>query len=62
MNRWEYNTVVIEPSWGRVDAKAFQAKSDDLGRQGWELVSVFGTNEQVGKTIQVAAVFKRPFG
>ena len=65
MMRWEYNTVVLETgffSTGRMDAEKFQSKLDELGRAGWELVSVFDTNVHHGATAQVVAVFKRPQG
>ena len=61
--RWEYNTVIFESKWfvsGRLDGERFQAKLDELGREGWELVSVFDTNIHEGVTAQVVAVFKRP--
>jgi hypothetical protein len=61
--RWEYNTVIFEPRWfvsGRLDGERFQTKLDELGRAGWELVSVFDTNVHEGATAQVVAVFKRP--
>lgn len=60
---WEYNTVVFESRWfsgGALDGEKFQAKLDELGRAGWELVSVFDTNRHEGVTGQVIAVFKRP--
>ena len=64
MSRWEYNTVIFEASFwlstGSLDGEAFQEKLDELGRSGWELVSVFDTNRQQGATFQVVAVFKRP--
>ncbi|MDI1250178.1 MAG: DUF4177 domain-containing protein [Lacunisphaera sp.] len=63
MARWEYNTVIFEANlWlasGELDGEAFQAKLDELGKKGWELVSVFDTNRQEGVTFQVVAVFKR---
>lgn len=61
--RWEYNTVIFESGWfsgGRLDGERFQAKLDELGRAGWELVSVFDTSRYEGATRQVIAVFKRP--
>jgi hypothetical protein len=64
MNRWEYNTVIFEPSLlfanGKLDGAGFQSKLDEIGRAGWELVSVFDTNRYQGTTAQVIAVFKRP--
>jgi hypothetical protein len=66
MTRWEYNTVVFETAgWfsaGKLNGAAFQAKLDELGAAGWELVSVFDTNRHEGSTMQVIAVFKRSRG
>jgi hypothetical protein len=63
MQRWEYLTFVLETGFfsnGRMDAEKFQEKLDELGREGWELVSVFDTNAHHGATAQVVAVLKRP--
>ena len=64
VNRWEYNTVIFEPSFwfanGNLDGATFQSKLDELGQDRWELVSVFDTNRRQGTTAQVIAVFKRP--
>jgi hypothetical protein len=63
MLRWEYQTVIFEASlWlssGELDGEAFQGKLEEMGKAGWELVSVFDTNRQQGVTYQVVAVFKR---
>jgi hypothetical protein len=44
----------------KLDGEAFNNKLNELGGQGWELVSVFDTNMGHGTTRDVVAVFKRP--
>jgi hypothetical protein len=60
---WEYKTVKFEPasfwSGGVLDEKPFTRTLNELGRQGWELVSVFDTNVHHGSTCEVVAMFKR---
>lgn len=62
--KWEYRTVVFEVSgWfigGKLDGQAFNNRLNQLGEQGWELVSVFDTNFTQGGTRDVIAVLKRP--
>jgi hypothetical protein len=65
MQRWAYATVMFEPggNWsggGKLDSDAFNAKLNEYGAEGWELVSVFDTNRGEGATRNVFAVFKRP--
>jgi hypothetical protein len=62
--RWEYLTVKFIASGffttGTLDGDAFNGKLNELGEQGWELVTVFDTNWVQGGTRDVVAVFKRP--
>lgn len=56
---WEYTSVQIEThGWlgGKIEASDFDAKLNELGRDGWELVNVF----QAAGSSRVIAVFKRP--
>jgi Domain of unknown function (DUF4177) len=61
--KWEYLTVMFKATgfWrgGKLDGDAFNSKLNELGEQGWELVSVFDTNMSEGETRDVVAVFKR---
>ncbi|MBK8096081.1 MAG: DUF4177 domain-containing protein [Planctomycetes bacterium] len=60
---WEYTSLQIEAhGWlgGKLDASHFDARLNELGRDGWELVNVFDTNQAQGATRMVIAVFKRP--
>jgi hypothetical protein len=63
MTHWEYKTIRLAATgWvgGNLDFTAFEALLNDLGQQGWELVSTFDTNTSTGSTKDVVAVFKRP--
>ena len=62
--QWEYKTVKLATSgfWvgGNLDETRFNAMLNDLGRDRWELVSAFDTNQTYGATRDVVAIFKRP--
>jgi hypothetical protein len=61
--KWEYISVAFVASgfWagGKLDGDAFNGELNKLGREGWELVSIFDTNTASGETRDVFAVFKR---
>jgi len=61
--KWEYTTIMLSASgfWlgGKLDGQAFTDKLNELGQQGWDLVSAFDTNMLRGKTRDVIAVLKR---
>jgi hypothetical protein len=60
---WEYKTVQLETGgWvsPKVDHSRLELLLNDLGREGWELVGVVGTNDQGGKTRTIVGVLKRP--
>lgn len=63
--RWEYKTVKLATTGfvgGKFDEAKFDAMLNELGRDGWELVSGFDTNQSDGATRVVVAVLKRPMG
>jgi hypothetical protein len=68
MTKWEYRTVTFDASWGYwpfaaggdVAADEISAKLNQLGRQGWELVTAIDTNDVRGKTRVVVCILKRP--
>ena len=60
--KWEYQTIKINAKGflgGKFDEQQFDSMMNDMGAQGWELVSVFDTNQGYGATRDVVAVFKR---
>lgn len=47
MEQWEYRTIKVDAKGmfgGVVDTSAFDVLLNQLGHQGWNLVSVFDTN------------------
>ena len=61
--KWEYTTVKMAATGftgGKLDEDAFTDCMNELGNQGWELVTAFGTHQGGGQTRDVVAVFKRP--
>jgi len=62
MVQWEYKTLEFEAkgfAGGLLDISAFNEALNNCGRDGWELVSCFDTNQSYGATRKVIAVFKR---
>ncbi len=64
IQKWEYKTVKFDAKGllgGVADVQALDAALNELGMQGWELVSVFDTNMMIhGTTREVVATLKRP--
>ncbi len=62
--KWEYRTVKFESKGmlgGHVNEAKIDASLNDLGGQGWELVSAFDTNSFAqGATRWLVFLFKRP--
>jgi hypothetical protein len=59
---WEYKTVKLAAKGflgGKIKEYELEALLNDLGADGWELVSAFGTNKSYGQTRDVVAIFKR---
>ncbi|KQV49826.1 hypothetical protein ASC95_29705 [Pelomonas sp. Root1217] len=63
MQKWEYKTVKVDAKGmlgGVVDVQEFDGLLNQLGQQGWNLVSVFDTNMMIhGTSREIVAVFKR---
>lgn len=62
---WEYKTVKVKAKGamgGLLDTEEFEAKLNELGARGWELVNVFDTSASYGYSRLVVGVFKRPRG
>ena len=63
MKYFEYKTIKLGTTgWlagGNLDEKKLDEHMNALGRQGWELVSAFDTNQAHGQSKDVVAIFKR---
>ena len=59
MTRWEYHIINIRSENYRLDPNAVQVLNE-LGAQGWELLSITSVNFKSGATDNIAMVFKRP--
>ena len=60
--KWEYKTIKLATTGflgGKLDERKLDDYMNQLGEQGWELVSAFDTNQSAGATRDVVAVFKR---
>ncbi|NLL78040.1 MAG: DUF4177 domain-containing protein [Clostridiales bacterium] len=62
MERFEYKTLITDAKgfWGgKVDSMEFQNELNELGAQGWELVSTVATAQSQGATRWIVSVLKR---
>ena len=63
MQKFEYHLQKYNATgfWGgKVDLGQMDIEFNRLGRDGWELVSIFDTNAGNGTTRWIIATFKRP--
>lgn len=64
MQHWEYKTIKFKTkgfiSGGNLDEEDLENQLNELGFQGWELVSAFDTNKIHGTSNYIVAIFKRP--
>ncbi|MEM6797866.1 MAG: DUF4177 domain-containing protein [Acidobacteriota bacterium] len=59
MDQWEYKIVNIRSEGYRLNPDAHD-HMNQLGSEGWELVSVTAVNFRSGATENISLVFKRP--
>ncbi|MFT3686886.1 MAG: DUF4177 domain-containing protein [Phycisphaerales bacterium] len=60
---WEYQTISLGGSgfmWASFDWASFNQRLNDLGKRGWELVTMMDVNRHEGGTAYIVAVLKRP--
>jgi hypothetical protein len=66
--KWEYQTVKLNvvDGWNfsgvEFDTDKVQDFTNQLGAQGWELVSAFSVNAGAGYSKEIVFIFKRPTG
>ena len=61
--KWESQTVTlgVVGVWGiKFDVDEAQNFTNQLGAEGWELISAFAVNEAAGRSKEVVFIFKRP--
>jgi hypothetical protein len=56
---WEYRIHNVRSENYRLDTK-FTSELNELGDEGWELVSITAINFKTGATDHIGMVFKRP--
>lgn len=62
MERFEYKTLFTDAKGmlgGKVDKYGLQAELNELGAQGWELVSSVPSAQSYGSTRWIISIFKR---
>lgn len=62
MDKFEYKTLFIDAKGvfgGKVDPYTFQNELNELGSQGWELVSTVAAAQSYGSTRWIISTFKR---
>ena len=61
---WEYTTLkIVAKDWflaGSLNQELFDTRLNQLGKDGWELVSVFDSRTIKDATGEIVAVLKRP--
>ncbi len=65
MVKYEYKTLYTDAKGflgGKVDRSSFQQDLNELGKEGWELVSSVSANQSYGSTRWIISVFKRKIG
>ena len=62
--QWEYRTLKLAAegwfSGGKLDETKLDQMINELGRECWELVAAFDTNQVYGNTRDAVLIFKRP--
>ena len=64
IQKWEYTTLSVATndgfSAGKLDQTLFDSRLNQLGREGWEVVSVFDTGSVKAVSADIFVVLKRP--
>ena len=62
MDKFEYKVVTFETKgfWGgNVEVSKVETRLDQLGNDGWEMVSSTSTNQSYGASKSIVCIFKR---
>lgn len=63
MQQWEYKTLKILTHGllgGQIREEDLEIELNELGEEGWEVVSCVNTNQSGGTSLSVVVVMKRP--
>ena len=62
MERFEYKVVTFDTNGffgGNVDTMQIESQLNQLGNEGWEMVSCTSTNQSYGASKSIVCMFKR---
>ena len=62
MKKFEYRTKIIDAKgmWGgKVNLSEFDKTINEMGNDGWEMVTTTASNEAYGSTRYIICIFKR---
>ncbi len=62
MKKWSYKVIEFDSKGfvgGKVNSRNIEDRLNELGNQGWALVSSFTTNQAYGQTNKIVFTFKR---
>lgn len=62
MDKFEYKTIFTDAKGflgGKIEPLQFEKELNELGMQGWELVSSVSSNQSYGSTRWIVSIFKR---
>lgn len=60
--KWEYKTIKLATKGflgGKFDENQLDEYMNQLGQEGWELVTSFDTNKSYGETRDIVVIFKK---
>ena len=62
MNKYEYKVFTYDTKGvfgGKIDSRELENKLNQLGNQGWEMVSSTSSNQSYGSSRSLVFIFKR---
>ena len=57
--QWQYQVVTYKLQWKGFDYTEVERQLNELGSQGWEMVSTIAPSFGAGQAIEIAVVLKR---
>lgn len=58
-SQWQYRVVTYKLQWKGFDYTEVERQLNELGVQGWEMVSTIAPSFGAGQAIEIAVVLKR---